>query len=87
MISQKHYVDAYGIAVRIDKIIELSISDRYFELYRDGNLGDLGTGVQDGINDDIVKFVAGGSGTGFYIDTDVTLGIPNLIEIGFQIYI
>ena len=42
--------DSYIIAVRIDKLMELSLSDRYFEVYRDENIGGLVSGVQDGIN-------------------------------------
>ena len=61
------HVDAYGIAVRIEKGIELILSYRYFELYRDGNIGDLVTDVQDVNNADIGQFVSGGSGTDFYI--------------------
>ena len=30
---------SYGIVVRIDKLMELSLSDRYFEVYRDENIG------------------------------------------------
>ena len=59
--------DTYGIAVRIEKEIELRLSYRYFELYRDGNIGGLVTGFQDGFNANIGQFVAGGSGTDFYI--------------------
>ena len=44
---------SYGIVVRIDKLMELSLSDRYFEVYRDENIGGLVSGVQDGINDGV----------------------------------
>ena len=78
-------VDSYIIAVRIEKEIELSLPYRYFDVYMDGNIGGLVTEFQYGINADIGQFVAVGSGTGFYIDIDVPLGIHKLIEIGFQI--
>ena len=78
-------VDAYITSFRIDKIIELSLLYRYLEVYRDENIGGPVKDVQYGINADIRKFVAGGSGTYFKRDIDVPLGIHKLIEIGFQI--
>ena len=39
-------VDADGITLVIDKVIELGFSDRYFEGYNNGKLDVLVTGLQ-----------------------------------------
>ena len=45
-------------------------SNRYFELCSDGNHDNLVTGVQDGVNSGVGKFVADRLGKGFDGDAD-----------------
>ena len=78
--------DAHEITLRLDKVTELGLPDISFEVYSDGNIEVIATGVQDGTNDYVGRFVVGGLGADFDGDSDVIkLGIDEGIEIGFYI--
>ena len=72
--------DLYGITLGIDKLVELGLSGRYFDVFNHVNIEGLVTGLQDDINGEVNLCVSGGLDTGFYGDADgITLGIDKII--------